>query len=86
MSDEKKKDVTVAEVPPLKDLSKKHFNEQITIAQDSIKQAQLQINSFQEQIQQNVGIINYANHILRTFKLPDTPPESEKKKTDLEVK
>lgn len=84
MSDEKKVPAG-PEAPPLKDLSKKHFQDQIKSAQAFIEKAQQELSAIQNQIQQHIGIINYADHILRAFKLPDAPPE-EKKKPELEVK
>jgi len=84
MSEEKK--TTGAEAPPLKDLTKKHFQDQIDGAKASIGQWQREITRLQDLIQQHVGIINYADHILKTFKLADAPKEELKKKPELEVK
>lgn len=83
MSDIKK---DAPEAPPLKELTKKHFEDQIKQAQATVDEFRRQINSLTDQIQQQIGLANYADHILKTFKLPDAPKEEPKKKTDLEVK
>lgn len=80
MSDENKKDVE------LKKLTKELLQKQIEESSKHIEYAQKQIATLTEQIQQQVGVANYANHLLKQFDIPVEVKPTEPKKTELEVK
>lgn len=81
MSEEKKDG---PEAPPLKELTKEHFNSQVKQAETVINQLRGRIQDLQDEVQRQVGIISYINHILKTFKVPEKVEGP--KKTELEVK
>jgi hypothetical protein len=64
-------------------LSKELLNNQIKMAEEFIENAQKQIVSLQNQVQQQLGIAGLARHLLSTFELPE---KVEAKTPDLEVK
>lgn len=83
MSDEKKpeeKDVD------LKDLNKETLQKQIETSQQLVAQYQQEIRRLEIQIQQQIGVAGFANHLLTKFKIAEKPKEDPKKSTPLEVK
>ena len=70
----------------LKKLSREILNKQIEESRKAIHYAQQSIISFTQQLQQQQGILNYAEHLLAQFDIPSEPKEDPKKKTELEVK
>lgn len=78
MSNEKDKE--------LKKLSREILNKQIEESQKVINSTQQTIVQFQQQIEQQRGVLAYAQHLLAQFDIPSEPKEEPKKKTDLEVK
>lgn len=73
MSDENKK--TQLEV------TKEYLEKQIAESQRVIEYAQKSIAAFTQQLEQQKGVLGYAQHLLANFKVP-----SEAKKSDIEVK
>lgn len=69
----------------LKDLSKDTLTRQIQQAQSLVTEYEQEIVRLQNQIQQQVGIAGFAQHLLTKFKIADAKKE-EPKKTPLEVK
>lgn len=68
-----------------KDLYKETLQKQIETAQQLVNQYQAEIQKLRDQIQQQIGVAGYANHLLTQFKVADKPKE-DPKKTPLEVK
>ena len=79
MSDVKEKD------NEQKKLSKEILEKQIAESKRFIEYAQSQVATFQAQIQQQVGVLGFSEHLLKQFDIPSEPKE-EPKKPDLEVK
>lgn len=68
-----------------KKLSKELLDKQIKSAEEFVNYANGQITQLQSQVQQNIGIANFARHLLSQFDLPEKVEEP-KKATPLEVK
>jgi gluconate kinase len=79
MSNENKKD------KELKRLSREILTKQVEESQRAINYAQQSIVAFQQQLQQQQGVLGYAQHLLAQFDIPAEPKE-DPKKTELEVK
>lgn len=81
MSDEKQpenpKDV------PLKVLSKEILTKQVTESQKYIEIARQQVARLNREIEQQIGVLGYSEHLLKQFDIPSVP---EQPKKDLEVK
>lgn len=84
MSDEKKPE-PAKDVELLK-MNKDFLKKQIEESKRAIQYARQSIAAFTEQLQQQTGILNYSQHLLDKFDIPEAPKEDPKKKTDLEVK
>lgn len=69
----------------LKKLSREILNKQIEESRRAINYAQQSIVAFTQQLQQQQGVLNYAEHLLAQFDIPSEPKE-DPKKTPLEVK
>jgi len=78
MSVEKKKE------EELKLLSKEILEKQIAESKRAINYAQQSIAAFQKELEQQVGVLGYTQHLLKSFNIPSIPEE--KKKSELEVK
>lgn len=78
MSNEKEK------TKELKKLSREILVKQVEESKRGIVYAQQGILQFQQQLQQQQGVLNYAEHLLAQFDIPSIPEE--KKKPELEVK
>ena len=74
MSDEKVKDVE------LKDFTKETLEKQVEAGEKFIVQVRQEIVRLENEVQQQLGIVGFAKHLLSKFKLPEA------KKPDLEVK
>lgn len=70
---------------PLKKLSRELLNNQILGAKQFIANANAKIANLHSEVEQNIGIIKYSEHLLSTFEFPDKIEEP-KKKVELEVK
>lgn len=90
MSDEKKenpKDI----VPKV--LSREILEKQIKESEHFITYAQQQIAGLTRDVEQQIGVLGYARHLLKQFAIPSVPEEpkptdtkkEEKKKPELEV-
>lgn len=79
------KEPTAKDVELLK-LNKDFLKKQIEESKKAIQYARQSIAAFSEQVQQQTGILNYSQHLLDKFDIPEAPKEEPKKKTDLEVK
>lgn len=79
MSDTKAKD------KELKKLSREILTKQVEESQIAINQAVQNLTQLQQQIEQQKGVLAYAQHLLTQFDIPEAPKD-EPKKTDLEVK
>lgn len=80
MSDVKEKD------KELKKLSREILEKQIEESHKAINYAQQNILALTQQLQQQQGILRYAEHLLSQFDIPAEPKPDPKKKPDLEVK
>lgn len=76
MSEEKKKET--------KKLTKDILEQQVAESQKAIDTTKQTILRLTDQLHQQVGVLNYAQHILATFDVPSEPKEE--KKPPLEVK
>lgn len=76
MSDEKKKEA--------KNLTKEILEQQVAESQKAIENTKQTILRLTDQLHQQVGVLNYAQHILATFDIPAEPKED--KKPPIEVK
>lgn len=66
----------------LKKLSREILEAQIVDGQNFVRAAQQQIAGLTQQIQQQIGVIGFAQHFLKEFDIPSIPAT----KTPLEVK
>jgi len=80
MSDVKEKD------KELKKLSREILTKQIEESSKVINQAQQNVMQIQQQIEQQRGVLAYAQHLLAQFDIPEAPKEDPKKTPELEVK
>lgn len=65
-------------------LSKEVLQKQIKESESFIQQVQNQISQLQQQLQQQLGVLGYSQHLLKQFDIPSVP---EKPKTpEIEVK
>jgi len=80
MSETKEKD------KELKKLSREILTKQIEESQKAINYAQQSILAFQQQTEQQRGVLAYAQHLLAQFDIPEAPKEDPKKPPELEVK
>lgn len=78
MSDENKKDVEKIK------LTKELLQKQVSESKSAITQAQNQVANLSKQIEQQFGVLQYAEHLLARFDIPNAPEEP--KKSELEVK
>jgi hypothetical protein len=69
-----------------KQLSRDILNRQIEESRRAINYAQQSILAFTQQLQQQQGILNYAEHLLAQFEIPEATKPEDPKKTPLEVK
>jgi len=69
MSEENKKE-------EVKKLTRDILNKQVEESRKAINYAQQSIAAFTQQLQQQMGILNYAEHLLKQFDIPEgTAPE-----------
>lgn len=74
------------EAPPLKDLTKEKLEGQIALAQQNVNKYRQEIIALDNKIQQEVGVANFADFLLKTYKFAEAPkPDDNKKPTPLEV-
>lgn len=60
---------------------------QVAASQQNIQKLQQQANQVANSLQQEIGILNHAQHLLNRYELPAKPKEEPKKEaTPLEVK
>lgn len=66
----------------LKKLDKRILFKQIGTADDIIKQSQQQILKLQAQIQQQLGLVAFAKHLLDQYEIPDPEASSERREDE----
>lgn len=76
----------MSETKESKKFSKDILLKQIEESQKVINSARQEIARFQRQIEQQSGVMNYAEFILAQFDIPEAPKEEPKKTPELEVK
>lgn len=70
----------------LKPLSKESLRQQIKESEVVIKDWQDKIVGLQQQVQQQLGVMGYAQYLLKQFDIPEASKPEAPKPVDIEVK
>lgn len=79
MSDQKDTKKDGPEAPPLKDFTHEYLTEQLRVGKEAVDDLRARIAQLEANLQRQIGINGYAEHVLKTFRIPNAASPKENK-------